>query len=112
MTWIRGASLALRAAVVLAVGVAVGSCRDGGLSVTGIRIVTSWSDMKIEQLEFSVRTGAGKALVAPQRRPQKANGALASGADVVVYLPDDLGGSDVICEVHGIAAGRQVGAAE
>jgi hypothetical protein len=111
MGWIRRLSLILRAALLVAIATGVAGCRENG-NVTALRIVTSWSEVEVDQLEFTVKNMAGKTVVPAQRRPARPKGPLMSGADVVIYFGDELGGSDVACEVRGLAGGREVGASQ
>jgi hypothetical protein len=63
------------------------------------------------QLEYSVVSDGG-ALHEPERRPSVPQGALTSGADIVIYLPDDLAGQQARCEVRGYYQGRPQGQGE
>ena len=97
-------------ALALAAAVAAGCQRDPA-NVTGLRVITTWRDVAVDQLEFSVYNMDGDRLVEPQRRPARPQ-PLTTGADVVIYLPDGVGGQDVRCDVRGFADGTLVGTAE
>jgi hypothetical protein len=85
-----------------------GACRNGTAEVTGLRIVTTWTDVTIDQLEYGVTDQSGKELVAARRLPAQPR-MLSSGADVVVYFDDERGGSDVVGAVRGVFQGKVVG---
>jgi hypothetical protein len=79
-------------------------------ATTGLRIATTWSG-PIDQLEYAVTTASG-AVHAPERRPSVAQGPLASDADVVIYLSDQMGGQHVRCAVTGYYQGARMASAE
>src|SRR5256885_11298032 len=85
--------LAARRGLALAVlAGALAACRAPAPAVTALRVVTTWTDVVVDQLEFNVVDGNGKPLFSPPRRlPAQPRGPLTSGADVVIYLPDSLG---------------------
>jgi hypothetical protein len=91
---------------------ALGGCRSTPGDVTALRIVSRWTAVRVDQLEFGVTDGLGNPLAVAQRRPARPAGPLASGADVVVNFGDQLGGSDVTCEVRGLLAGTIVAAGQ
>jgi hypothetical protein len=97
-------------AVLLAAAAAFGCQSAGEDSTTALRIVAAWSG-QIDQLEYGVITASG-ALHAPERRPSVAQGPLTSDADVVIYLPEQMGGQHVRCVVAGYYQGARVMAAE
>jgi hypothetical protein len=96
----------LAAAVVAAAG-CQSSTVDG---TTGLRVAAAWNG-SIDQLEYAVMTATG-AIHAPERRPSVAQGPLASNVDVVIYLPDQMGGQHVRCAVAGYFQGARMMAAE
>src|SRR3954471_16988432 len=73
---------------------------------TGLHVSATWSDVPIEQLEYAALDGSGMTLHPPERRPDVAGGPLASGADVMILLPDRLAGLRLRCVVTGDGAGR------
>lgn len=109
----RGGTAGVGRALALALlcATALGACRRAPVSVTGLRVVTEWDDVQVDQLEFRVTDVEGKRLVAPQRRPSQPR-ALTSGADVVIYFPDGLGGSEVRCDIRAFAKEGVVGTAQ
>jgi hypothetical protein len=80
------------------------ACSGGG--ETGLRVAATWRDLPIDQLGYTLLGPDGGALHAAERRPALAAGPLASGAEVVILLPDGLAGANVRCLVDGYAGGR------
>jgi hypothetical protein len=99
----------VRAALGLALLIAAG-CRREAPPVTSLRIVATWSDVEVKQLEFSVTGPDGTRLVTRQRRPSQPQ-TLTSGADVVIYFPDSLGGQQIHAEIAGLSGDQVVGTA-
>jgi hypothetical protein len=90
---------------------ACAGCQSSNVdSTTGLRIAAAWSG-QIDQLEYAVMTASG-AIHAPERRPSVAQGPLTSDADVVIYLPDQMGGQHVRCLVAGYYQGARMMDAE
>jgi hypothetical protein len=87
----------------LTIGACSGSPEEIG---TGLRVSADWNGAnELDQLEFTIITAEGTMLHAPERRPSVAAGLLASGADVVIYLRDQLAGQHVRCLVVGYRQG-------
>jgi hypothetical protein len=107
---VRCSSVAAMVALVAACASLAG-CSRRAAEVTGVRIVTTWTDVTVDQLEFRVRDGAGALLTGPARRPAQPAGPLASGADVVIFFGEERGGTEVSCEVSGLLAGKSVATA-
>lgn len=84
-------------------------CRAPAPSVTGLHVIVDWTNREIDQLEFAVTNPIGTALFAPQRRPAEAIGVLSAGADVIIYLNDQYGGTEVTCEVRAFRNNREIG---
>jgi hypothetical protein len=83
-------------------------CRQAPVQVTSLRITTTWTDVAVDQLEFTVTDDQGTNIVEPTRRPLTPR-MLESASDVVIYFEDRRGGTDVVCEVHAYLAGHVVG---
>jgi hypothetical protein len=100
----------LTAVVATLGGLAIGACNSSSSDAgTGLRVSADWNGAnELDQLEFSIITTDGAMLHAPERRPSVAGGPLASGADVVIYLPDRLGGQQVRCLVTGYREGSPI----
>lgn len=100
----RGAACGLTALMVFA-------CQRSP-DITGVRIVVDFAG-PAEQLELSIVPAAGgAALLPPTRRPASPGAVLPSPADVVVYLPDEQAGNDVVCRVRPVHEGTAYGGAE
>jgi hypothetical protein len=100
-----------RPAFTLALALAVAAtatCGSPPKDITGIRLATTWTGVKIDQLEYKLTTQEGTLIAPIQRRPGRPSGALASGADIVVYLGDERGGTLLNYEVRGYLAGQLV----
>jgi hypothetical protein len=90
-------------------GVALAACRSSVLETeTGMRVTAAWSEIQIDQLEFVARSMDGNEIHAPERRPAAAAGPLASGADVVILLPEQLRGQPIRCRVTGHGGGSPI----
>jgi hypothetical protein len=98
-------------ALALLFAAAFASCRRSPVQVTGLRVVAVWKDVEVDQLEFGLVDLEGNQLVAPQKRPTPPR-ALTSPSDVVIYLGDHLGGSEVRCNIRAFAGERMVGFAQ
>jgi hypothetical protein len=101
-----------RGALILALVavVAVGGCRRAPVA-TGLHITALWSDVAVDQLEFTIANDKGEPLVDRQRRPPRPR-ALTSGTDVVIYFADSLAGTEVTCEVQALFEDRVVASAK
>jgi hypothetical protein len=86
----------------------LGACRNTSPQVTALRIVALWTDVTVDQLEFSINEQSGEMVAPPERRPREP-APLTSGVDVVVYFGDQRGDTDVTGEVRGIWQGKVVG---
>jgi hypothetical protein len=75
---------------------------------TGLHLSATWSGVELDQLGFRVITADGNDVHPTERRPAVAGAPLQSGADVVILLPDDLGGAQVRCAVDGFRGGLLV----
>jgi hypothetical protein len=97
---------------VLAFALALAACGGSPRDVTALRVATTWTstDVHIDQLEFTVGVLKGATIVAPTRRPTQAASPLNSGDDVVIYLPEERGGQDIVCDVRGFWLGQVVAA--
>src|SRR5205814_1610130 len=98
-------------ALALAGAAVIGGCRRAPVAVTGLRITSVWSDVSVNQLEFTITNASGDPLVDRQRRPPKPQ-PLTSGADVVIYFADSLAGTEVSCEVQALLENRVVATAK
>src|SRR2546423_9420079 len=96
----------------MALAGAVVACRAPAPQVTALRVVSSWTNVTVDQLEFSLFDSTGKALFPAQIRPSRPGGPLASGVDSVSYFADALGGNDVRCAVRALQAGKTVATAQ
>jgi hypothetical protein len=74
--------------------------------VTGLRVAATWAGFEPDQLSYALSTEDGSPLGEPEVRPAHAQGALVSGAAVVVYLAHDRAGQMVRCAVEALAAGQ------
>jgi hypothetical protein len=92
----------------LAFALALAACGSSPRDVTGIRLVTTWTDVPVDQLEYKLTTQEGTLIAPVQRRPAQAGAALPSGSDVVIYLGDDRGGTTLTFEVRGYWIGHLV----
>jgi hypothetical protein len=73
---------------------------------TGLHVSATWTDAPIDQLEYAAVDSGGMSLHPAERRPEVAAGLLASGADVMILLPDRLAGLRLRCVVTGYGGGR------
>jgi hypothetical protein len=103
-------SLPLALGLISTLQVAGGGCRARPADVTALRLVTTWTDVDVDQLEFSITVDGGAPLAGPTRRPAEPR-RLASGEDVVVYFGDERGGTNVTCDVRAFFAGKVVATA-
>ena len=104
----RRAAAVHPSALALAAVVAILGCSR---EPTGLRVVTTWSDLRVDQLEFTAYDHTGKLVIGPERRPAQAPARpLVSGVDVVIYFADALDGREVRCDVRAFAGGALVGA--
>lgn len=77
--------------------------------VTGVRIVVQFS-VPAEQIEFAIlRASDAQPILTPTIRPARAQGALRSPSDIVVYLPDSDDGTDVLCTARLLQSGGSSG---
>lgn len=87
----------------------VAGCQSStGDAPTGLRVASTWYDTSIDQLEYSITTSDGTAVHPAERRPQVAGGPLDNGIDVVIFLPPQMGGEQIRCQVAGYARGALV----
>jgi hypothetical protein len=93
-------------AALLVLGLGPG-CR-GGADVTGLRVAATWTGFEPDQLSFALSAEDGSPLGEPERRPGRAEGPLASGTAVVVYLAHQRDGQAVRCTVEALAAAQLV----
>src|SRR4051812_44913979 len=98
-------SMRARQWLVSAVAALAVACGGGGETGTGLRVTTTWRDLPVDQLGYTLMAD-GTALHPTERRPAAASAPLTSGVDVVILLPDQLAGGDVRCVVEGYAGGR------
>jgi hypothetical protein len=100
----------LRAAALL-LPLALACSSSDAERITAVRVTAEWSGMQVDQLEYALSTAQG-AVHAPERRPAAAADALASGVDIVIYLPDRLAGQAVDCRVTGYRHGVPQGSGQ
>jgi hypothetical protein len=86
-------------------------CRSTPAEVTALRLVTTWTDLKVDQLEFTISDPSTRLMVGPERRPQPPR-PLTPGSDVVIYFGDERAGSEVTCTVNALSGGKVVAAGE
>jgi hypothetical protein len=89
----------------LALSSALGGC---GRSETGVHIYARAGAIEYDELRFQVTRADGEIVVDPMTTGRY-QGPFASGdQDVLVYLRDDLAGSQVRCEASALRAGAEV----
>jgi hypothetical protein len=105
----RGRRRLNRAGLLGLMGLCAVACGTKEPEVTGL-VATISLPAGVDQVTIGVSTLEGDEIVGPKVRPGKAGGALASPQSVTIYLPDELAGTKVICEVTALAGGQPTGA--